>query len=152
MYPYAKNAEELRANIEEAIRDATDLAPDGMVARLTPRFFSCDYPQKSVCLEYPSEPWMRNPAGGMHGGMIATVFDNAMCTAVRGFAGIGDSPTVNLQISYIRPVRIGVPVRIRVRVSGLGRTIAHVSAELWQGEAETRVLASASSTVFVAVR
>lgn len=150
MYPYAKNAEELESNLKEAIQDAIELAPEGVVARLSPRFARLDFSSKIVVLDYPSEPWMKNPAGFMHGGIIAAVMDNAMCTAVRGFAGIGDSPTVNLQISYIRPVRIPVPVHVRVRLSGLGRIMAHASAELWQGENEARVLATAVSTVFVA--
>ncbi len=150
MYPYAKNQEELLANLKEAVEDAVQLAPDGLVARMLPQVRKVDYLEGKIWMTYPSEPWMRNPAGGMHGGMIAAIFDNAMCSAVRGVAGIGDSPTVNLQISYIRPVRIGVPVEVEVRVNGCGRTMAYVTAELWQGENRKRVLATAASTVFVA--
>lgn len=150
MFPYAKNEEELRSNLEEAVADAIGQAPDGLVSRLLPKLLEVDYPAQTLVFEYPSEPWMRNPAGHMHGGMIATILDNAMCTAVRGIAGIGDSPTVSLQVSYVRPVRIGIPVGVTVRVSGCGRTMAYLSAEVWQGDNRKRILATGSSAVFVA--
>ena len=77
MYPYAKNAEELESNLKEAIQDAIELAPEGVVARLSPRFARLDFASKIVVLDYPSEPWMKNPAGFMHGGIIAAAMDNA---------------------------------------------------------------------------
>ena len=73
MYPYAKNQEELLANLKEAVEDAVQLAPDGLVARMLPQVRKVDYLEGKIWMTYPSEPWMRNPAGGMHGGMIAAM-------------------------------------------------------------------------------
>ena len=55
-----------------------------------------------------------NPAGSVHGGMLATLVDTAMGAAVRSAAD-GDVPaTSHLSVTYLRP---GKPGRLTVTAS-----------------------------------
>jgi uncharacterized protein (TIGR00369 family) len=55
------------------------------------------------------------PPGCVHGGIIATVLDEAMSKAnrVRGVTAM----TRQMQVEYLSPVRSGAPIRIEARVN-----------------------------------
>ena len=63
-----------------------------------------------------------NPAGTLHGGVLATLVDTAMGTAVRSTIEDGGVPaTSQLTVTYLRPGRPGtVEVTARVRTSPNG--------------------------------
>jgi uncharacterized protein (TIGR00369 family) len=83
-----------------------------------------------------------NPAGTVHGGVLATLVDTAMGLAVRSSTDEGEIPaTSQLTITYLRPARAGLlSVRAEVRKQGEhllvcdadveqdGRPIAHAIA------------------------
>jgi uncharacterized protein (TIGR00369 family) len=56
------------------------------------------------------------PPGYLHGGIIATLLDEAMSKAVRasGFTAM----TRHMEVDYLRPVPSGEPVRLEGRVTG----------------------------------
>ena len=85
-----------------------------------------------------------NPHGTVHGGVIATMIDVAMGTAV-ATAG-GESPvTVSLTVTYLEP---GQPGRLeaRARVRKRGKRLIVVEAEVHQGDG---VVADALATFSV---
>src|SRR5690242_18097061 len=52
-----------------------------------------------------------NPAGTIHGGVIATLVDIAMGSAVRSLSRDGEVPvTIEMKINYLEPGRPGVLV------------------------------------------
>src|SRR3712207_8469426 len=67
-----------------------------------------------------------NPAGTLHGGVLATLVDTAMGTAVRSATEDSDVPaTSQLTVTYLRPGKPGeLSVTARVRTKEIGR--AHV--------------------------
>jgi uncharacterized protein (TIGR00369 family) len=69
------------------------------------------------------------PPGYLHGGIIATLLDEAMSKAVR--AQGSTSMTRKLEIDYLRPVPSGSPIRIE------GRVVRHEPRKHW---AEGRIL------------
>ena len=73
-----------------------------------------------------------NPHGTVHGGLIATMIDVAMGTAV-ATAG-GDSPvTVALTVTYLEPGQPGL-LEARARVRKRGKRLLVVEAEVVQGD------------------
>ncbi|UOY03937.1 PaaI family thioesterase [Blastococcus sp. PRF04-17] len=72
-----------------------------------------------------------NPAGTVHGGVLATLVDTAMGTAVRTVAGDGDVPaTSQLTVTYLRPGRPGeLVVTARLRTKGEHLTVCEADVE-----------------------
>lgn len=67
--------------------------------------------------------------GYLHGGIIATLLDEAMSKAVR--AGGSTSMTRNMEVDYLRPISSGVQLRLE------GRVIRNEPRKHW---AEARIL------------
>ena len=90
-------------------------------------------------------PWMRNPAGTLHGGLGATILDQAM-----GFvayclkAGEGITPTVHLSVDYHRPLRPGERVIVKVHVVSETRNLINLYADASQATCPERICLSGS--------
>jgi uncharacterized protein (TIGR00369 family) len=83
-----------------------------------------------------------NPAGTLHGGVVAALADTAMASAVRSSTGEGEAPaTSQMTIAFLHPGHAGrIIVRAEVRRRGDhlmlceadieqdGRTLAHAVA------------------------
>jgi uncharacterized protein (TIGR00369 family) len=84
-----------------------------------------------------------NPAGTVHGGVLATLVDTAMGQAIRSATGDEDVPaTSQLTVTYLRPGKPGsLEITARVRVNGEHLTVCE--AEI---EQEGRSLAHAVAT------
>src|SRR4051794_5285808 len=84
-----------------------------------------------------------NPAGTVHGGVLATLVDTAMGQAVRSTTGDGDVPaTSQLTVTYLRPGQTG-PLEVTARVRIRGEHLTVCEAEV---EQEGRSLAHAVAT------
>ncbi len=106
------------------------LAPDGSVLSLP-----------TVAGAFDGHP------GYLHGGIIATLLDEAMSKAVRATGRL--SMTRKMETEYLRPVPSGVPIRIEGRV--LRAEERKVWAEARILDAEEKLLAHATG-LFVEVR
>jgi uncharacterized protein (TIGR00369 family) len=87
-----------------------------------------------------------NPAGTVHGGVLATLVDTAMGAAVRSLTGDADTPaTSQLTVTYLRP---GSPGRLRAtgRVSKQGDHLTVCEADV---EQDGRTLVHAVATFAV---
>jgi uncharacterized protein (TIGR00369 family) len=76
------------------------------------------------------------PPGYLHGGIIATLLDEAMSKAVRARGLI--AMTRKLDVEYLRPVHSGAPIRIE------GRVVGDDGRKHW---VEARVLSSEGTTL-----
>ena len=76
-------------------------------------------------LEFEATEDHFNPAGTVHGGVLATLVDTAMGTAVRSLTDDSDVPaTSQLTVTYLRPGkpgRLAVTARVRTRGEHDGR-------------------------------
>ncbi|MGY1640928.1 PaaI family thioesterase [Geodermatophilus sp. SYSU D00703] len=72
-----------------------------------------------------------NPAGTLHGGVVATLVDTAMGQAVRTTTGEGEVPaTSQLTVTYLRPGKPGpLSVSAAVRTRGEHLTVCEADVE-----------------------
>ncbi|MFP5229324.1 MAG: PaaI family thioesterase [Acidobacteriota bacterium] len=86
------------------------------------------------------------PPGHAHGGIIATLLDEAMSKTnrARGIVAM----TRHMEVEYLRPVPLGVPLTLTARHTGASGRRHHTEAQL--ASASGQVLATAKA-VFVTV-
>ena len=82
-------------------------------------------------LEFEATDEHLNPAGTVHGGVLATLVDTAMGTAVRSATDDGDVPaTSQLTVTYLRPGKTGrLTVEARVRTRGEHLTVCEADVD-----------------------
>ena len=120
---------------------AADGRTGGFAGRLGAEVVSAD--DGSARLRFDAGDDHLNPAGTVHGGVLATLVDTAMGQAVRSATGDGDVPaTSQLTVTYLRPGRTG-PLEVTARVRVRGEHLTVCEAEV---EQEGRSLAHAVAT------
>lgn len=93
--------------------------------------------------------WMRNIAGTLHGGMCATLVDQAMgCVAYCAKPGEGAAPTVEMNVSYHRPLIPGEDVLIRVQLVSVTRNLMHLRSEAYCAAQPDKLCISATGVYF----
>lgn len=140
-------------NMEQIVRDRLasihSLAPGSIGDQMQYELLYCNPEAGEYTLLCKTFPWMRNIPGTLHGGMCATVVDQAM-----GFIahcvkrGNGTAPTVELQVSYHRPLNPGEDVVTRIRVVSVTRTLMRLSCEAFQAGKPDKVCLTATATYF----
>jgi len=101
----------------------------GFAARLGVRDLTADDGTARLSLDVTDDHL--NPAGTLHGGVLATLVDTAMGAAVRSTSGESDVPaTSQLTITYLRPGAPGaLSVTARVRTRGEHLTVCEADVE-----------------------
>jgi uncharacterized protein (TIGR00369 family) len=72
-----------------------------------------------------------NPAGSVHGGMLATLVDTTMGAAVRSAVDEETPATSQLTVTYLRPGKPG-QLEVTARVSKRGENLTMCEAEVEQ--------------------
>ena len=143
------DSQELERRVRERIEQLHSIAPGSIGDVMTYEVLSCDAERGEVQLRCRTFDWMRNGPGTLHGGMCATVVDQAM-----GFVaycikpGEGTAPTVQLQVSYHRPLFPGETVLVTVGVASVTKTLMHLRAEVSREAAPEKLCLSATSVFF----
>src|SRR3954465_6178968 len=106
-----------------------DTGPGGYAERLGARVVSADDGESRVSFDATDEHL--NPAGTLHGGVLATLVDTAMGQAVRSATDDDDVPaTSQLTVTYLRPGKPGaVEVTASVRTRGEHLTVCEAEVE-----------------------
>ena len=104
-------------------------AAGGFAGRLGAEVVSAD--DGSARLRFEARDDHLNPAGTLHGGVLATLVDTAMGQAVRSITGDDDVPaTSQLTVTYLRPGTTGeLEVRAEVRTRGEHLTVCEAEVE-----------------------
>ena len=124
-------------------------APGSIGAQMNYTLVDCNDSVQEYTLLCHTFDWMRNIPGTLHGGMCATVVDQAM-----GFIayclkkGEGTAPTVQMSVDYHRPLIPGEDVIVKVKVVALTRSLMRLSAEAAQATSPDRVCLTSSATYF----
>jgi uncharacterized protein (TIGR00369 family) len=118
-----------------------DQTPSGFAERLGARSEQTGEGRATVRFEATDEHL--NPAGTVHGGVLATLVDTAMGQAVRSVTGEDDVPaTSQLTVTYLRPGTPGV-LEVTASVRTRGEHLTVVEAEVEQdGRAVAHALAT----------
>lgn len=110
---------------------------------------SCDEEKDDYILSCKTEPWMCNHYGSLHGGICATILDQAMgmvcCCLKKGF---GVCTTVQLDAEYHRPIPPGNDILVKVHVISVTRSLINMNAELVQINKPDKVSVSGSAIFF----
>ena len=89
-----------------------------------------------------------NPIGVVHGGLVCTLLDTVAACAVHSTLPVGVGYTsVEIKVSYLRPVRAGVELTAHGWVTKPGRRVAFSEADV--RDPAGVLLATASSTCLV---
>jgi uncharacterized protein (TIGR00369 family) len=99
--------------------------------------------EREVSCDLEAVEWMNGAPGIMHGGIQATVLDEAMGYACHAGADDLDVVTVEMQLRYRRPVRIGDQLVARAAVVGDDGRDLDVEAALEDAEGVVRTEARA---------
>lgn len=140
---------ELEQRLRNRIAQLHEIAPGSIGDQMAYEVMECDPQGKWVCLRCQTFDWMRNGPGTLHGGMCATVVDQAM-----GFVayciknGEGTAPTVQMQVEYHRPLTPGEGVLVMVHVTSKTRSLMHLRAEAYAEGHPEKVCLTASAVYF----
>jgi uncharacterized protein (TIGR00369 family) len=92
-------------------------------------------------------PVLRNTAGTLHGGVMGTLVDMSVATALRSVMPLSSGmTTVEYKVNFLKPVPDGV-VTAHGTILRLGKTIAAGSVEIRNEEGE--VVAFGSATYYI---
>ena len=138
---------DLGERVRRRIAQVNAAAP-GSIAQML-RFQVVSHENDAIEMTCQTMPWMRNPAGTLHGGLCATVLDQAMgyvsyCLKT----GEGTVPAVHLAVDYHRPLHPGEPILVRVRVTNVTRNFMHLRAEAYQASCPEKICLSGSGVYF----
>ena len=140
---------DLEQIVKERIQLVTDMIPGSIGDLMKFHLISCDPDRGEYTLGCSTELWMRNVAGTLHGGMCATIVDQAM-----GFIahcvkpGEGVAPTVQMQVSYHRPLIPGKDVIVRVQVLSVTKSLMHLTGEAALAEEPDRICLTSTGMYF----
>ena len=97
-------------------------------------------------------PWMRNALGTLHGGMGATVVDQAMgFIAYSYMPAPGTTPTLQLSLNYHKPLVPGEDVVVHVRVITASRRLVSMTCEAALASKPDDICITAAATSYLKV-
>ena len=92
---------------------------------------------------------MRNVAGTLHGGMGATLADQAMWLVAYCLKeDPGVTATISMQLNYHRPLHPGQDVLLRVRVVSVTKSLISLAVETMQASGPDKICLTGSATYF----
>ena len=95
------------------------------------RVVSCDEVRDDYVFACSTERWMCNHYGTLHGGICATIMDQAMgmvCSCLK--KGFGTCTTVQLESDYHRPIPAGDEILVQVHVMSVTKSLINMTAEI----------------------
>lgn len=149
--PEIHNTEQMQASIKEILAYLSRELPDAIQNMAAPRFVACDFEEKTLELAFEIQPWMRNPANILHGGLTAMMLDTTMGTLSRCYArGEGITPTITMEVSYLLPIPVGSTLHVRAHAAHTGRAVNNLTAEAWVASTPGKLAATASGAFYSA--
>lgn len=133
---------ELCVKIEKLIKEAAETRGHTIAGMIKPMLLECSCEAMSTVIGFPAQEWEKNPNGVIHGGIIATMIDTAIGITT---IGITDTltPTINLQISYLRPCPADGLIAVRSYITMLGGSVIHTRAEMFDTREPDKLVATA---------
>ena len=116
---------------------------------LAPALYGCDYEKSTLTLVMEPKPWMGNPMGILHGGVTASVLDMAMGLLCRYCSGGYMTPTISMDVQFLRSGPLDKRLFIRAELTKRGLGICYAISSLWAEGGEDRRIATASASYYV---
>lgn len=128
-----QSQEEFIARIHASLEFASGPRQEGTInAGLGMQLVDCDLERRELTIAMEIKPWMYNPAATtIHGGVSAALADHAMGTLIYCVNDCDFTPTVNLSLTYLQPVRLDCRLLIRCTLQSDGGRLATATATAW---------------------
>lgn len=129
--------------------DAAREYPGTFNVLLACELVSCSFAENNVTLRLDPQPWMANPMRILHGGVSASVLDMVMGLLCRYCSGGSMTPTINLDVQYLRPGPLDRRLYVRADLTKSGHGVCFAVGKLWAEGAEDKLIATASGAYSV---
>lgn len=96
-------------------------------------------------MQFMVEAYMLNPIGMLHGGVMATMLDELMGAAGFLIGRPTGYATINMNVDYLFPARLGEIITGEGRILRAGKTVMHAESKLHN--ADKKLLAKATSNL-----
>lgn len=133
------------ANEIQTIIDRNKMQPERLNARLKLQLADCSKAEKTVEYLYNAEAWGLNPYGGVHGGVICSLFDTGMGIGAVALSGKMVS-TADISVSYLKPMN-GKKFRFCIEYTNVGKRMIRCMGKAV--DAETGVVCASAMASFV---
>lgn len=111
------------------------------------KFLEFDASQQVIKVEMQARPEFINPAGFIHGGMLAAMLDETLSPALAAALGPGEfAPTLEIKVNFITPAKVG-RVLGTGRVVSRGRSICFMEGQLHDEQGNLLATAMATSKI-----
>lgn len=119
------------------------------IARFLGTRFEHHNPGEGVLrVSFPTKPEYANPGGMVMGGIVASFLDDAMGPLVVAATGGKCFPvTLDLHITYFKPVPIGPRAMVEARIDRLGRSTVFTNASILSEDGEELARAVHTATL-----
>jgi len=139
----------LEEKLRDRLKEIRERTPDSIGAMMEYELLRCDSDRGEVVFRCKTLPWMRNIPGTLHGGMCATILDQAMgFVAYCAKSGEGTAPTVQLTVNYHRPIIPGDYILVNVHVLSASKSLMHLRSEAYREENPEKICLSGNSVFF----
>ncbi len=112
-----------------AVNEAATAHEGTVNGMIEPAFVDCNFEEDTITISFKIAKWETNRIGILHGGITAAAFDYTMGILARFYSETNFSPTVSLEIKYIRPVELGDTLMVKAKAISKGRKVIHLTAE-----------------------
>ena len=129
--------------IQESIGKEMKGSPSPLGRWLRGRLLAAE--EGSVTAEYIIREEMTNPAGIIHGGMVAAILDDLIGMTVYALGRPHFYTSVNLQVDFLLSARLGETINARTSIIRAGMTMINAAGELRNEEGA--LLARATSNL-----
>jgi len=108
----------------------TKTVQEGMLnGMMEPAYVECNAEEGTLTFSFKLFKWETNRIGILHGGITAAAFDFTMGVLARFYAETNFSPTISLDIRYIRPIELCDTLIVKVKAVSKGKKVIHLTAE-----------------------
>lgn len=129
----------------QTIIDRNMQQPERLNARLKLQLEDCCKADKKVDYLYDAEEWGLNPYGGVHGGIICSLFDTGMGIGAVALSGKMVS-TADISVSYLKPMN-GRSFRFSIEYTNVGKRMIRCMGKA--ADVETGVVCASAMASFV---
>ena len=141
--------ESLEHLINRRLRYAQQHLAGTLTAMLDLKLIECNEAENTFVYIGKTAPWMINFHGTLHGGMGATLVDQAMGhTAFCLKQGPGITPTIDMDVKYHRPLMADEDVLMRVHLISRTKTLMYISCEAYRASMPDKICVTATATYF----
>ncbi|MDH5598159.1 MAG: PaaI family thioesterase [Cyclobacteriaceae bacterium] len=120
-------------------------SPSPLMRWLDPRILSVE--EGSLMFEYEIRNEWLNPAGNLHGGIIAAIIDDTIGATLFAMDDPFIYATINNAIDYFGGSKEGQKIIAKTAVVKKGKQLINAQCEIWDNE-QTRLLAKGYSNLY----